>query len=114
MQELYVYELLKFVLRSLNKLHADDYLNCLYEFDLTTHSTRRSQKSFRKIPKCRKILEKNSLKYRGTKLLNIFIVNGIFGSNLCNMSQSVFTKIVHDLRDSIILANYDLIAKIFE
>ena len=49
--ELYVYELLKFVLRSLNKLHTDDYLNSLYEFDVTTHSTRRYRKSFLKIPK---------------------------------------------------------------
>ena len=112
--ELYFYELLKFVLRPLKKLHTNDYLNSLYEFDVTIHSTRRSQKSFLKIPTCRKILEKNSLKYRGTKLLNIFIDNGIFGSNLCNMSQSVFTKTVHDLRDSFNLANYDLITKIFE
>ena len=113
-QELYVYELLKFVLRSLNNLHTDDYLNSLYEFDVTTYSTRRSQKSFLKISKCRKILETNLLKYRRTKLLNIFIDNGILGSKLCNMSQTVFTKTVHDLRDSFILANYDLIAKIFE
>ena len=112
--ELYVYELLKFVLRSLNKLHTDDFLNSLYEFDVTTHSTGRSQRSFLKIPKCRKILEKNWLKYPRTKLLNIFIDNGIFCSNLCNMSQSVFTKTVHDLRDSFILSNYDLITKIFE
>ena len=70
--ELYVYELLKFVLRSLNKLHTDDYLSSLYGFDVTIHSTRRSQKSFLKIPTCRKILEKNSLNNWGTKLLNIF------------------------------------------
>ena len=107
--KLYVYQLMKIVLRSLNKLHTDDYLNNLYAFDVTTPSTRRSRNSFLKIPKCRKILEKNSLKYRGTELLNVFIDNGIFGSSFCKLSQSVFTKKVHDFRDSFILSNYDLI-----
>ena len=115
-QELYVYELLKFVLRSLNKLHTDDYLNSLYEFDVTTHSTRKSRKRFLKIPKCRKILEKNWLKYRGTKLLNVFYRqwNIWFKFVPYKSTQSVFSKTVHDLRDSFMLSNYDLITKIFE
>ena len=112
--QLYVYELIKFVLRSFNKLHTVDYLNSLYESNVTTHSTRRCRKSFLKIPKCRKIPEKNSLKYRRTELLNVFIDSGVIGSNMCNMSQSVFTRTVHDLRDSFILSNDDLITKIFE
>ncbi len=52
--ELYVYELLKFVLRSLNNMHSDNGLNDLFSFETPSRVTRRSQKRFLKVPSSKK------------------------------------------------------------
>ena len=40
--ELHIYELLKFILKSLNHMHSEDYLNITFQFESCTHSTRRA------------------------------------------------------------------------
>ena len=43
--ELHVYELLKFVLKSLKKMHSETYLNELFEYEHSTGNTRRLPKT---------------------------------------------------------------------
>ncbi len=112
--ELYVYELLKFVLRSLNRLHRDEYLNNMYEFETPRRSTRRAQQNFLKVQKSKRCIEKYSLKSRGSKLMNILIENGIVDPIQKNMSNSFFVSIVHKIRDNFILAKSHLINQIFD
>ncbi len=111
--ELYVYELLKFVIRSLNKMNADEYLNNLYGAECPTRSTRRSEKRLLKIPKSKTQIERSSLKFRGSKLFNILLENVILSNNFDQIDETNFATIVHTLRDSYILSNYQLIKSIF-
>ena len=51
--ELHIYELLKFVLKSSNHMHSEDYLNTIFQFESCTHSTRRADFTLLKVPLCK-------------------------------------------------------------
>ena len=53
--EFHIYELLKFVLKSLKNMHSENYLNELFEHEHSTRNTRRSTKTTSSFPllKCR-------------------------------------------------------------
>ena len=112
--ELHIYELLKFVMKSVNKMHTDTYLNELFFFESrSNNSTRRSSKWFLKVPKCKRNSERNSLRYRGAKLLNIFMENNMLPSKYKEFSSFSFVSLVHKIRDNYILSNYELTKTIF-
>ena len=102
--ELHIYELLKFVIKSVNKMHTDTYLNELFSFESrSNNSTRRSLKWFLKVPKCKRKFERNSLRYRGAKLFNLFIENNVLPSNCYELSSFSFVSLVHKIRVNYIL-----------
>ena len=112
--ELHIYELLKFVIKSVNKMHTDTYLNEFFSFEpRSNNSFRRSLKWFLKVPKCKRKFERNSWRYRGAKLLNLFIENNVLPSNYNELSSFSFVSLVHKIRDSYILSNYELTKTIF-
>ncbi len=110
--ELYIYELLKFVIRSLNKMHEDEYLNELFAYEPPSkYATRRSTKpNF----KHKKKFERTSIKFRGVKLFNVFMDNSHFPTNIQNLDNSGFYNLVHTLRETYILSNLELVRKIFD
>ena len=69
--ELHVYELLKFVLRSINKLHSESFLNNSFEFENPLRETRRGKLNMLKETFRKRLFEKHSLAYRGSRLYNI-------------------------------------------
>ena len=69
--ELHVYELLKFVLKSINSFHAEDYLNSMFQFERHFLTTRRAKHMLLKVPLCRSKLEQNSISRRASTLFNV-------------------------------------------
>ena len=95
-------------------MHTDAYLNELYSFESRSNSsTRRSLKWFLKIPKCKRKFERKSLRYRGAKLLNLFIDNNVLSSNCNEICSFSLFSLVHEMRDDYTLSNYELTKTIF-
>ena len=82
--DLYILELLKFVLKSVNAKLPTRYLNSLYQRDVKDCLTTRSVSSglFKK-PRLNKAADKNSLAWRGYVLLNYSISNGFVADPVC-------------------------------
>ena len=55
--------------------------------------------------------ERNSLRYRSAKLLNLFIENNVFSPNFIELSRCSFVSLV--IRDNYILSNNELTKTIF-
>ena len=69
--ELHIYELLRFVLKSLNHMHSEDYLNTIFQFESCTHSTRRADLMLLIVPLCKTKMNRNSICHRASKLFNV-------------------------------------------
>ena len=94
-------------------MHTDRYLNEEISFEFRSiDSTGRSFKWLLKIPKCIQKFEKNSLRYRGAKILILFIENNVLPSKLNELSDCSFDSLVHKIRDYI-LSNNELTKTIF-
>ena len=112
--ELHIYELLKFVFRSVYNLHGDKDLNSWFSLvDAHTYATRRSAKSFPKVPKANSKVSRFSLLHRCSELYNILVDNEVLMSCYDNPAL-IFTDLMHSIRDSYILSNESLVKKIFE
>ena len=68
--ELHIYELLEFVLKSLNHMHSEDYINTVFQFSCTD-STRRADFMLLKVPLCKTKMKRNSICHRASKLFNM-------------------------------------------
>ena len=110
--ELYIYELLKCVLRSAGKLHSEEYMNNLFQYKENPRLTRSAQKNLLKLPSKSNRFKKCSLAYRGAKLFNLLIENGVLETPL-EIDNAFFSKIVHSIRDLYILGNIDLTDFVF-
>ena len=111
--ELYAYDLLKFTLRSVNKVHADSSLNDLFSKFVYQRRTRISNKGFLKIPRISNNLQRFSIQVRGSKLINFLLENDILDANYDQLSEGEIEILIHKFRDSIILQNEALIKRIF-
>ena len=111
--ELYAYDLLKFTLRSVNKVHADPSLNALFTKNACQRRTRNSDKGYLKITRSDNNLQRFSIQVRGAKLVNFLLENDILGTNYDQLSESEIENLIHKFRDSIILQNEALIKRIF-
>ena len=94
--DLYILELLKFVLKSVNAELPTWYLNSLYQHDLKDCLTARSVSSglFKKAG-LNKDSDKNSLAWRGCVLLNYLISNGFIVDPVCGDATSLKRSIDH-------------------
>ena len=93
-------------------MHTDTYLNELFSFECrSNNSTRISLKWFLKVPNCKRKFERNSLRYRGAKLLNLFIENNVPPSNYNELSG--FRLSVWCTRLETITSIYELTKTIF-
>ena len=110
--ELYAYDLLKFTLRSVNKVHADSSLNDLFSKVVYQRRTRNSNKGFLKIPRSSNNLQRFSIQVRGSKLINFLLEKDILDANYDQLSEGDIEILIHKFRDSIILQNEALIKRI--
>ena len=107
--ELHVYELLKFVIKSVNKMHTDTYLNDLFSCESrSAHLTRRSMKWLLKIPRCIRKHEQNSVRFRGAKLFNLLVESNVLPPCFDQLSGFSYIILVHKIRDNFILSNIQL------
>ena len=86
--ELYVYDLLKFCLRSINKLNSTAFLNDF--FTLKTKSAYFTRKSIGiqfEAPCCKTKTKRQSIWLRGCKLLKMFSDNNLFPENVLNLKK---------------------------
>ena len=111
--ELHVYELLKFVLRSVSGLHSEEFLNELFKFEIPTYRTRRANSELMKIPNLKTKMQRMSISYRGTKLYNLLKQNFLMPNEFTNFSQANIQSVAHRIRDLFILSNEELIKFIF-
>ena len=79
--QLHIYELLKFVLKSLCKLHQEPQLNDMFTF-VERRITRSSAKPLLNEPICRRQIEKRSIKARASKLFNALSNADVFPENI--------------------------------
>ena len=93
--ELFVYDLMKFVIRASRKEHSSDFLNKLFQSTrVIKYATRYQTAGLVDQPFCRINLMKHSLKNRGIRLLNLFNNLGISQSVLLNFNfKTQFTNI---------------------
>ena len=112
--ELYVYDLLKFCLRSINKLNSTAFLNDF--FTLKTKSAYFTRKSIGiqfEAPCCKTKTKRQSIWLRGCKLLKIFSDNNLLPENVLNLKKGELNNLAHMLRDTFIHENYELVRYIF-
>ena len=105
--ELHIYELLKFVLKSIIGAHVKDYLNNMFTFKLS-RETRLSKFECLDEPLLKRKIERYSIQYRATKLYNTLKTNSILPDDVQNLNLSQISKVFHDVKFLYFLENYTL------
>ena len=112
--EFHVYELLKFVLKSLKKTHIESYLNELFEYEHSTRNTRRSTKNYLKIPSFKTQFERSSISYRCAKLFNTLRKNEVLAPHIETEIWQKISLFYHKFKESYLLNNKELVSYIFK
>ena len=76
-QELHVYELLKFVQRSIAELHSENFWNELFVFDIPSYMTKKSTLDLMKVPNLKSKIRRDSFNCRGAKRFNLCRLNSL-------------------------------------
>ena len=111
--EFHIYELLKFVLRSVNNLHSESMLNNLFSFE-TSRNTRISSLSLINEQCWKQKRQRQSIINRATKLFNTLRTNSVLPNNVEGLSCKEISKIYHEIKTSYILNNPELVSHIFK
>ena len=110
--ELHIYELLKFVLRSLIGAHTQDFLNNMFVF-ANSRETRYSNNQSLIEPLVKRQIERHSIKIRATKLFNLLNRSGVIPENISDMNINFISNFYHNLKFLYIHQNYELVKHIF-
>ena len=110
--QLYAYELIKFVLRSVSGLHCEEYLNSIYQYRSPPRTKRVRELSFNCFIEKYTFSKTNSF-CRGAKLYNLLVANDIFCQRML-LNRSNFQGFVNKIRDNYILGNWEIVDFIFE
>ena len=106
-RELDIYELLKFLRRSLYGHHFEKYLNYLFCFDYHSRTTRRSNKKFLKTMSIKSKTQKYSLLYRGSKLFDILHENNLIPIECQSINVSPVSSYVQRMKHLYVMGNYE-------
>ena len=113
--ELHIYELLKFVLKSICNFHSENYCNEMFQFSKKKRrNTRQSELRLLNIPCCKRKLEKFSIKYRAAKLYNKLRELNLLPGNVEKSTRDELKNIYHKLKDSYLINNQELVNYMFE
>ena len=112
--ELYVYELLKTIVKNKTKICPGTCTSKLLEDDIqNTYQTRYKTKGLLSESSCPN-KSFSVLKSRIRKLYNILIKNDLLPENLHNFTKNELNQFYHRFRDNYILGNFGLIKYIFK
>ena len=112
--ELHVYELLKFVLRSINSFHSESFLNNLFVFNNRQRQTRNSKYNLLLEPLCKKRFERFSIRYRACKLFNLLRLQNIIPENIESFSETKVKVFYHNFKNTFLLQNDELTKLIYD
>ena len=112
--EFHIYELLKFVLKSLKRMHSETYLNELFEYEHSTRNTRRSTKNYLKVPSFKTQFERYSISYRCARLFNTLRKNEVLAQNIESENWQKISVTYHKFKESYLLNNEELVSYIFK
>ena len=107
--ELHIFELLKFVLRSLNKLHSENFLNNFFSFEKQKNTRSHSLRLLNE-PLSKTKFERRSVRYRAVKLYNNLARQRLFDT-MTGMQQEI-NLFYHKLK-GYIPNNQELVIHIF-
>ena len=96
--EYHLYELLKFVLKSVIGVHNDSFLNDLFVFQNAKIATRNSDSSLLFEPFCKRKIERFSIRYRACKIFNKLRVLNLIPARVKSCSFSEILAIYHSLK----------------
>ena len=114
--ELYVYELLKHVVKIRLKRYNTATMNSMLDRGCEKVSnirTRTDIKGTLSERSCSNI-RNTTLRIRTRRFYNILIENNLLNESLCTMSEHQLKNFLHTFRDTLLSGNIDLIRKIFE
>ena len=106
---MHIYELLKFVLRSIHGLYSENFLNDKFCFKIFTKNDSLN------LPHetiCKKKIERLSVKYRSTNLFNCLAKQNLLDI-VENLNSEELSNFYHKLTDFCILNNDELVKHIF-
>ena len=66
-----------------------------------------------KVPLCRSKLEQNSISRRASPLFNVLKIQGLLHESIGSSTYSQISMTYHNLKESYILENEELIRKVF-
>ena len=94
--QLYVYETMKFAFRSIRQEMPTEHMNNLFQRKQSNRSCRSENNSRFVTPFVCNNWEKFSLRYRGTRLLNVLIDQGLYPNDLLQFSQSKLDNTIYE------------------
>ena len=112
--QLYVYELIKFAFRSVRKEVWSEHLNNLYTKANSNRYSRGNKKTLFQLPLHSNNWEKHSLRYRGTKVLNFLIDEGLYPNDLLELTDWSLNDKFHSLQDFLLLIPDDTLFSIIK
>ena len=107
---LHIYDLLKFVLRSINGLNSPVFHD-YFKIKQPTRNTRAASKVMLHTGVIKNKADKKSLKYRGAKLFNALSNSNLLPSN--TLDEKSIQKFVHEFKDSYLLFDNQLRLSLF-
>ena len=105
--ELHIYELIKFVLNSINNFHSDECLNSLFTFQ-NFSSTLSSCLNLLKVPSFKTKIQRSSIQYRSTILYNELRKVDIM-PDLIGCSYKEVNDFYHTFRTAFLFSNFELV-----
>ena len=112
--ELHIYELLKFVLKSVKRMHSHGYLNEMYRFKEGGRETRLSEVGLLYMPSCKRKQQRSSINYRAAKLFNILKSCVAIPPDITCLPFSKISSIYHSLKTTIPKQNQELVDAIYK
>ena len=111
--ELHLYELFKFVLKSINGHHCIKFRNDMFQKQNEGVNTRNSTMNLLNIPFKKSKVERNSVQFTGSVLYNNLRLIGVLPDNVDNVTRNNFSDICHNLKFSYICNNSELVEYVY-
>ena len=111
MFELHIYELLKFVVKSINNFHSDEFLNSIVTFH-NLSSTRSSCLNLLIVPSFKTKIQRPSIQYRSTILYNKLGKFDIM-PDLIGCSYKEVNDFYYTFKTTFLINNFELVRYVF-
>ena len=106
--QLYAYEIINFAFRSIRQEMPTEHMNNLVQRKQSNRYSRSENNSKFLTPIVCNNWDKFSLRYRGTRHLNVLIDQGLYPNDLMQFSQSKLDDTIHELKRFLLLISDNL------